>query len=183
MPVDGGDKRFINQKGVSPYVRSQARSPPLLWLGFLTIGLLNLVDGLVLSIAGAEAEQDTIKRMLGMSWDELSQSNPSFAHYVNAQTMIIGLLLFGFSLFIVTVSVTGYRRGHKWAWYAMWNTTVYYVLTSLILFSEGEVFTSDALTPELLVFCLLGTVLFQLMGYPRFFPRTGREGTKSPSGR
>jgi hypothetical protein len=147
------------------------------------IGLLNLVDGLILAVFGAGAEQDTIRRLLGTTWDELSTSSPAFAHYVNAQTIIIGLLLLGFSLFIVTVSLTGYRRGHRWAWYAMWNATVYYVLTSFILIREGEFFTSDALTPEFLVFCLVATALFQLMGYPHFFAKPGREGETDVSGR
>jgi hypothetical protein len=152
-------------------------------LGFLTIGLMNLVDGLILTVFGASAEQETIKKLLGTTWDELSKSSPAFAHYVNAQSMILGLLLLGFSLFIVTVSLTGYRRGHRWAWYAMWNATIYYVLTTLVLISEGEFFTSDALTPEFLVFCLVATSLFQFMGYPQFFAKPGKVGEADALGR
>ncbi len=158
-------------------MKSRDRSPPLLWLGFLVIGSLNLVDGLILAIFGASAEQDTIRRLLGTTWDELSKSSPAFAHFVNIQSTIIGLLLLGFSLFIVIVAVTGYRRGHKWAWYAMWNAPVYYTVVSLILIREGEIVTSDALTPEFLVFCLIATTLFQLMGYSHFF-RSSAKKTK-----
>ena len=149
-----------------------SREGSFAWLGFLAVGLVNLGDGLIMAVFGATAEQGTIQNQLGVSLSELSGSDPAFAQYVNTLVTLIGLLLAGFALFVVVVSLTGYRRGHRWAWYAMWNPTVYYLLVALLLFTRGDFFTSDALSPEIMLGLLAATVTFQLVGYSSFFRRS-----------
>jgi hypothetical protein len=148
---------------------ARATSPPFVWLGFLVLGAINLADGAIMAVFGAEAVQETIREQLGTSWADLSSSSPTLAQYVNTLVVIVGLLIAGFSLFIIVVSVTGYRKGHRWAWYAMWNPAVFYLLLSAIFFSRGDIYTSDAMSPEFMVTMLIAATLFQLMGYARFF--------------
>jgi hypothetical protein len=57
-----------------------------------------------------------------MPWDELMASqDPRVATLMSALVRELGgnfWLLAG--VLIVAVSVTSYRRGEKWAWYALW---------------------------------------------------------------
>lgn len=144
-------------------------SPPFIWLGFLVLGGMNLADGLLMTFLGAQAVQASILEQAGVTWSDLLSSNPALAHYVNTLVMVIGLMFTGFALFIVVVSLTGYRRAHRWAWYAMWNPAVFYLVLTGIFLSRGDVYTSDALSPEFLAFMLVASTLFQLMGYGAFF--------------
>lgn len=146
-------------------------SPPYIWLGFLVVGVMSLVDGVVLALFGVEAIPATIQDQLGMSWAEFSSASPTVASYVGTLVVIIGFLIAGYSLFVIVVSVTGYRRGHRWAWYAMWNPTVFYLLLVSVFFSRGDIFTSDALSPEFLLFLLVAAAMFQLMSFRSFFRR------------
>jgi hypothetical protein len=146
-------------------------SPPLLWLGFLVLGALSLVDGILLGVFGAEAVQGTIQDQLGTSWQEFSAASPVTAQYVNTLVVLIGLLIAGYSLFVIVVAVTGYRKGHRWAWYAMWNPAVFFLLLTALFVSRGDIFTSDALSPEFMIGMLIAATLFQLMGYSKFFAK------------
>lgn len=147
---------------------STLSTPRFVWLGFLVLGVINLADGLLMTFLGAEAVQATIQDQTGVAWGDLLASSPALAHYVNTLVTVIGLMFTGFALFVIAVALTGYRRAHRWAWYAMWNPAVFYLVLTALFLSKGDVYTSDALSPEFLVFMLIASTLFQLMGYAAF---------------
>src|SRR5579875_393949 len=84
------------------------------WIVLLAIGAINLVDGIDLVILGAKAEQDTILKVTGISWTTLLSSFPNVANYINNLAHMLGFLLFGFSFFIILISVFGFRKGKPW---------------------------------------------------------------------
>ncbi len=150
----------------------QSRSPvSSIWLGYLVLGVINFIDALFLSLLGGKAEQATILRVLGRSWSEIVSNSPRLAEYLNNLIVIMGLLYLGFSFFIIATSLTGYRKGERWAWYSMWFVSIYYSLTALILWSEGEIFSSDALSADLLLTFLVASLIFQLVSIPKFFSK------------
>ena len=150
------------------------------WPFTLVLGLLNAADGILLLVAGGDAEADTILRVTGVSWADLGAQQPAVAHYIGNLLAIIGVLIVGLSLFVIATSLTAYRRGRRRSWYAMWLLPLYYVVTALILYSEGEIFSSDALSVELLVFFLAFAAVVQLGSFRVFFPNR-RASTKPDS--
>ncbi len=52
-------------------------------------------------------------------WSELKASSPVAANFVIFVYGQMGLLKVSWSLFIIAITLTGYRRGEKWAWYMM----------------------------------------------------------------
>ena len=52
-------------------------------------------------------------------WSELKASSPVAADFVIFVYEQMGLLKISWSLFILAITLTGCRRGEKWAWYIM----------------------------------------------------------------
>jgi hypothetical protein len=52
-------------------------------------------------------------------WSELKASSPVAANFVIFVYGQMGLLKVSWSLFILAITLTGYRRAEKWAWYIM----------------------------------------------------------------
>jgi hypothetical protein len=119
------------------------------WVVFLFLGLLWLVVGLTeVFIVEALAEEETF-RLTGMS---------------------LGLLKTSWSFFLLAVTLTGYRKGEKWAWYTLW-------LAPILLLSQGifnSVFLGDF--NEMLRWIPTTTIslLGLLLPFRKFFPREPR---------
>lgn len=54
------------------------------------------------------------------TWDQFAQQDPEFASLYSMDLVILGLLGAGLGLLAAVVSVIPYRRGERWAWYALW---------------------------------------------------------------
>lgn len=71
-----------------------------------------------------------------------------------------------FSLFLVIVSVTGYRSGYQWAWYAFWVLPTAALGTAIIGAVQGSLV--DTVLYSLVT---LAAIVGLLTPYRRFFPR------------
>jgi hypothetical protein len=150
------------------------------WLVFLAVGAFNVFQGAYLALAGGESVQSSIQSIAGVPWSELVRSAPSTAAYINDLLMIVGLFLAAFGILAMTVAVTGYRRGHAWAWYVMWLVPLFYSITAALLFARGEIYFSDDLSSELFAFLLVVSFLVQALESPGF---RARGATGAPGGR
>ena len=100
------------------------------WVIFLALGLLWLVVGLT-QIFNPDVMIDTdVQHVTGMSLSELEASNPESIELVRFYMGIIGNLKTSWSFLVLAITLTGYRRGEKWAWYTLW-------LAPAILVSQG----------------------------------------------
>ena len=86
------------------------------WIIPFILALFILLDGVSFLILGAGADRSVILRVTGNSWEQIVSSLPTVANYINNLTYIVGLSLVGFGLMIAGASITGYRKGQKWAW-------------------------------------------------------------------
>lgn len=70
-----------------------------------------------------------------------------------------------FSLFLVIASVTGYRNGQPWAWYAFW-------LLPIAAFAIATVGATQGSTVDTVLYSTVGlvAVIGLLVPYRRFFP-------------
>jgi hypothetical protein len=115
-----------------------------------------------------EADAQAVTKM---PWSDLKASSPTAANFVIFVYGQMGLLKISWSLFILIITLTGYRRGEKWAWYTM-------LLAPILLVSDAvfsAVFIGDI--NQILQFIPITTITMigLLLPYKMFFP-------KKPSG-
>ena len=97
---------------------------------------------------------------------ELGASNPGFLDLITFSLRTYGLLSLAWYFLVIAISVTAYRRGEKWAWYALWSLPAFYVVSTAILLSIGPTLVELVLLPLLVIVSLLGL----LLPCQKFFP-------------
>jgi hypothetical protein len=137
------------------------------WVVFLFLGLLWLVVGLTEIFSVEALAEEEIFRLTGMSYSELYTSNPQAYAIIHWLYGSLGLLKTSWSFFLLAVTLTGYRRGEKWAWYTLW-------LAPILLVSQGifnSVFLGDF--NEMIRWIPVTTIslLGLLLPIRKFFPR------------
>jgi hypothetical protein len=137
------------------------------WVVYLFLGLLWLVVGLTQVFNPEGLLDDEAQHITGMSLSELEASFPEATELVRFLLGAVGVLKTSWSLLILAITLTGYRRGEKWAWYTMW-------LAPAILVGQGlfnSVFLGDF--NEMLQWIPITTVSLVglLLPYRKFFPR------------
>ena len=137
------------------------------WIVYLALGLLWLVVGLYQIFLPRELLGDDIQLVLNLSLSELELSSPAAMEFVFWLYGSLGLLKVSWSLFVLAITLTGFRKGEKWAWYTMWLVPA--LLVSSGLFNTlyiGDVSQMLQWVP-ILTLSLVGLFL----PYRKFFPR------------
>src|SRR5215212_3009322 len=118
------------------------------WLFLLTVAVLGGVFG-ALSFLPSFPPPNPIEGSACCAGNSLN--NPHWLMpYAVERERLNGAVLLGFSLLGMAVILTSYRRGERWAWFALWSFPLVFVLQSPFV---GKL---DMLA---LVFCLLGLIL------------------------
>ena len=137
------------------------------WVVYLFLGLLWLVVGLTQVFNPEGLLDNEAQHIAGMSLSELEASFPDATELVRFLMGAVGMLKTSWSFFLLAVTLTGYRKGEKWAWYTLW-------LAPALLVGQGlfnSVFLGDF--NEMLQWIPITTV--SLVGlflpYRKFFPR------------
>jgi hypothetical protein len=137
------------------------------WVIYLALGLLWLVVGLNQIFLPDGLIGNDVQRVTGMSLSELEASNPVAIELVRFSYGAIGNIKTSWSLLVLAITLTGFRRGEKWAWYTLWLVPA--LLVSSGLFNAiffGDVNQSLEFIPIMSI-SLLGL----LLPYRKFFPR------------
>ena len=137
------------------------------WVILLALGLLWLVVGIVAVFDPEGIFETDAQSVTNMPWSELKASSPVAADFVIFVYGQMGLLKISWSFFVITIVLTGYRRGEKWAWYTMWSVPV--LLVSDALFSA--IFIGDVSQPLEIISIVTITLLGLILPYRKFFPR------------
>jgi len=137
------------------------------WVVYLFLGLLWLVVGLTQVFnMDALAEEDA-QHITGMSLSELDASSPKAYEMIRWIYGNLGMLKTSWSFFLLAVTLTGYRKGEKWAWYTLWLAPTLLIGTGLfnsVFFGDfNEMFQWFPIT----TISLIGL----LLPYRKFFPK------------
>jgi hypothetical protein len=137
------------------------------WLVYLALGFLWLVVGFSQTFFPNELLEDDAKLIIDMPWGELQDSSPVATDFVRWIYGAMGLLKMSWSFLVLAITLTGYRRGEKWAWYTLWLVPA--LLVSSALFNAS--FTGDP--SKMLEWIPITTIslLGLLIPYRKFFPR------------
>jgi len=137
------------------------------WVVFLALGLLWVVVGLYSVFLPEGVFEADVQSVTNMPWSELKASSPVAADFVIFIYGLLGLLKISWSFFVLAITLTGYRRGEKWAWYTMWSVPI--LLASNALFSV--IFIGDVSQTLQFIPITTITLLGLLLPYRKFFPR------------
>ena len=137
------------------------------WVILLLVVLLWLLVGFVAVFSPEGIFEADAQAVTKMPWSELKASSPTAANFVIFVYGQMGLLKINWSLFILAITLTGFRRGEKWAWYIM-------LLAPILLVSDAVfsvVFIGDI--NQVLSFIPITTITIfgLLLPYRIFFPK------------
>jgi hypothetical protein len=136
------------------------------WLIPLSLGLLWLVVGLVAVSSPEGIFEADAQAVTHIPWGELKASSPATAHFVIFVYGQMGLLKISWSFFVLAITLTGYRRGEKWAWYMMLLVPALLVGDALYsVVRVGDVSQTLQFIPITTI-----TILGLLLPYRKFFP-------------
>jgi len=115
----------------------------------------------------APGAQTPIQAVIGMTWSQLVSLDPKFATFLGSTLVDDGISGVGLAVFGMIVSMTGYRKGEKWAWYVSWSMPIGILAAQLNVY---------ALTGSIMVIYVAAaftivSVLALLLPYRQFFPR------------
>ncbi len=142
------------------------------WVIYLALGLLWLVVGLNQVFLPDTLMGDEVQRVTSMSLSELETLNPVAIELVRFLFGAIGNLKISWSLLVLAVTLTGYRKGERWAWYTLW-------LCPAILVGQGlfdSVFLGDFNEMLQWIPIMSISLLGLLIPYRKFFPRKLQTG-------
>jgi hypothetical protein len=137
------------------------------WVILLALGLLWLVVGLVSVFNPVGVFETDAQSVTKIPWSELKASSPVAANFVIFVYGQMGLLKISWSFFVLAITLTGYRRGEKWAWYTMWSVPVLLIMDALF----SVIFIGDVSQALQFVPITTITLLGLLLPYRKFFSR------------
>ena len=137
------------------------------WLVYFALGLLWVVVGFSQTFFPNELLEGDAQLIIDMSWSELQASSPVAADFVRWLYGAMGLLKMSWSLLVLAITLTGYRRGEKWAWYTMWLVPA--LLVGSALFNAS--FTGDVSKMVEWIPITTISLIGLLLPYRKFFPR------------
>lgn len=147
------------------------------WIVFLGLSIIIALFGLGDILTGGatfeSGEAPTLQGISGMTWQELGSASPNAATMLDYLVRAGGAHLLVFGLLSMIVAVTAFRRGDRWAWYAMWLWPLWLVLVIVVLLTAYKQ-SGPGFPPPLVsgsIFIVL-TVLTLLLSYRKFFPNS-----------
>src|SRR5256712_11772567 len=111
--------------------------------------------------------QTPLQSVTGLTWSQLVSSNPRFASFLASTLVDDGISGVGLAIFGMIVSLTGFRRGEKWAWYVSWAMPIGILAAQLNVY----LLTASVLVIVLGVVFVLVSLLALFLPYRQFFPK------------
>ncbi len=137
------------------------------WLIYIALGLLWVVVGLTQVFLPEALIGNESQLVIRMSFSELEASSPVATELIRWLYGALGLLKTSWSLLVLAITLTGYRRGEKWAWYTLWLVPVLLVSSGLF----NVIFIGDVSLMLEWIPITSVSLLGLLLPYRKFFPR------------
>jgi uncharacterized membrane protein YqjE len=147
------------------------------WVLLFVTGSVLLFGGLVQLVADrpiASGLSGIVPANLGVSWDSLEARSPGTAMSILSFQRMLALFIIAFSLMDLSVVLTAYRRGQRWAWFAMWLNLVVLGGTAVLATANGGWEATPSRDPGVLGIAILGALVLLGLFLPfrTFFPKS-----------
>lgn len=96
--------------------RGDTRVSWVSWGPLTTVGMFAALSAMWVALTPAGEQTE----LAGRTWEQFALQDPEVAYLFTRQLNVLGFLGGGFGLLAAAVSVLPFRRGERWAWYALW---------------------------------------------------------------
>jgi hypothetical protein len=95
---------------------SRVEIPRISWVLVLTVAVLSVLSALYVGLTPT-ADQTELQ---GRTWEEFASQDPEVAAIYSMDLALLGMSIGAFAVLASVVAAMPYRRGERWAWYALW---------------------------------------------------------------
>ena len=135
------------------------------WIFLFGLGIIGLVFALWDMFSGVTDDPQSVKALTGRNWEDVVRNSPGLAGLVLQWVRAAGIATLGFSIFGIAISISGYRKGIRWTWYASWS-----IPAVIVGFTLNNASVGGSLGPVFLTL-LIVAILGLLLPYRKFFPK------------
>ncbi len=90
------------------------------WIAFIVVGAIFGLFGVSDMVLGMNADPAIAESIAGIAWEELQASDPRVANLIDMYVRSLGAGLLVVSILSLTITLTAFKRGERWSWYALW---------------------------------------------------------------
>jgi hypothetical protein len=144
------------------------------WKVLLLVSLLIGFFGVSDMVGGASDLQNgetvLMHSITGMSWNELKAVSPRVANLIDVKFRMDGAAITTVALLSIAVCLTGFRRGERWAWVALWAIPLWTMLTAFFILTVNKLPGSGTPVP-VISGPILSVICVSMLGlsYRKFF--------------
>jgi hypothetical protein len=144
------------------------------WILLLVVILLLSLNGLSdITMGGSElqtGETVFMHSITGISWNELRLESPRVANLIDVLMRMAGAAEIMLALLSAAVCLIGFRRGERWAWFALWVIPLWFGVTDFFILTVEKLPGSGTAVPVIPAF-ILGLICLVSLGlsYRKFF--------------
>ncbi len=132
---------------------NRVKIPTISWILVLTVSVLSVMSALYVGLTPT-ADQTELQ---GRTWEQFASQDPEVAGLYSMDLALLGMSIGAFAVLAVVVAAIPYRRGERWAWYALWVVPLLWggVAARMLIdqYSAGSVYAVSA------VIAVVGLVL------------------------
>jgi hypothetical protein len=106
----------------------------------------------------------------GISWNELQAASPRVANLIDLKFRMDGAALTTIALLSMAIGLTGFRRGERWAWYALWALP-FWTLSTVVFIVLAEKQPGSGTPVPIISGSILTAICLSMLGlsYRKFF--------------
>ena len=80
------------------------------------VATLTILSGLYVGLTPVGSQTE----LSGRTWEEFAAADPEVASIYAMDLVLLGIALTAFAILGTIVTLAPYRRGERWAWFALW---------------------------------------------------------------
>jgi len=92
------------------------RVPRASWIILAAVATLTILSGLYVGLTPTGSQTE----LSGRTWEEFAAADPEVARIYSMDLVLLGITLTAFAILGMILALIPYRRGERWAWFALW---------------------------------------------------------------
>src|SRR5215207_8782456 len=100
----------------SQMVIPENRVPRASWIILAVVAALTILSGLYVGLTPVGSQTE----LSGRTWEQFAAADPEVARIYSMDLVLLGMALTAFAILGTILTLIPYRRGERWAWFALW---------------------------------------------------------------
>jgi hypothetical protein len=96
--------------------RPRLRVPKISWALLIAVTTMGTLNGLYVLLIPVGGQTE----LTGRTWEQFAAQDAEVASIYAMDLALLGITWAAFGLLAAIISIVPYRRGDRWAWYALW---------------------------------------------------------------